>query len=171
MARLTAALEDNPDLVRIAWRWFPRALLVDVNIGHLNLAEALLDMEGGGPLTTQAILEQIELPTDVNLKLTEFSLNLALQEDGRFDEVGPAGKILWFLRRLEPQGVQNTPPYLHWNPIEYDQDQIREMLSVFEGQVSDELEAASTPASGNHTNACPSADLSPLAGRHVAPFR
>lgn len=151
--RLTAVLEGNPDLVRIAWRWFPRALLVDVNIGHLNLAEALLDMEGGGPLTTQAILEQIGLPTDVNLKLTEFSLNLALQEDGRFDEVGPAGKILWFLRRLEPQGVQNTPRYLQWNPIEYDQDQIREMLSVFEGQVSDELETTSMPTPGNNTNA------------------
>lgn len=140
VARLTTALENNPDLVRIAGRWFPRALLVDVNIGHLNLAEALLDMEGGGPLTTQAILEQIELPTDVNLKLTEFSLNLALQEDGRFDEVGPAGKILWFLRRLEPQAVQKTPVYLQWQPAEYNQEQVAEMRSMFEGEVSDELE-------------------------------
>jgi hypothetical protein len=37
---LNEELESNPDLVRIAGRWFPRALLVDVNIGYLNLAEA-----------------------------------------------------------------------------------------------------------------------------------
>jgi hypothetical protein len=109
---LNEELESNPDLVRIAGRWFPRALLVDVNVGYLNLAEALLDMEAGGPLPTQKILEQIELPTDTNLKLTEFSLNLALQEDGRFDEVGPAGEVLWFLRRLEPTGVREVPTYL-----------------------------------------------------------
>jgi hypothetical protein len=93
--KCSAYLEQSPDLVRIAGKWFPRALLVDVNIGHLNLAEAVLDMAGGGPLQTHAILEQIELPTDSNSKLTEFSLNLALQEDGRFDEVGPAGETLW----------------------------------------------------------------------------
>ena len=37
---LEQGLEENQDFVRIAGRWFPRALLVDINIGHLNLAEA-----------------------------------------------------------------------------------------------------------------------------------
>ncbi len=114
-AKLEAILKTNPDLVRIAGRWFPRALLVDVNIGHLNLAEAALDMAGGGPLSTQALLEQIDLPTDVNTKLTEFSLNFALQEDRRFDEIGPSGEVIWFLNRLEPEAVrQNSflPPIL-----------------------------------------------------------
>lgn len=139
-ARLTAVLDNNSDLVRIAGRWFPRALLVDVNIGHLNLAEALLDMEGGGPLSTRAILEQIELPTDVNSKLTEFSLNLALQEDGRFDEIGPAGEILWFLRRLEPEGVKETPIFLRYQPVEYDQSGIEDRLHSFRNQLADEFE-------------------------------
>jgi hypothetical protein len=137
--KLTEELESNPDLVRIAGRWFPRALLVDVNIGYLNLAEALLDMEGGGPLSTRAILEQIELPTDVNLKLTEFSLNLALQEDGRFDEVGPAGEVLWFLKRLEPDGVQNLPVFLKYNAVNYDADLISAISPELEDQVWDEL--------------------------------
>lgn|SRR5271157_1349808 len=140
--RLTDALESNPDLVRIAGRWFPRALLVDVNIGHLNLAEALLDMENGGPKTTRAILEQIELPTDVNAKLTEFSLNLALQEDGRFDEVGPAGEILWFLRRLEPVDVQQTPVYLRFlQALNIEDDSIISIAKEFGSQVVDELES------------------------------
>lgn len=138
--QLTGILEENPDLVRIAGRWFPRALLVDVNIGYLNLAEALLDMEKGGPLPTRAILEQIELPTDVNLKLTEFSLNLALQEDERFDEVGPAGEVLWYLRRLEPVHVQQIPLYLRYTPISYERSEITDLVAPFDQLVLDELE-------------------------------
>jgi hypothetical protein len=107
-------LEVTEDLVRIAGRWFPRALLVDINVGHLNLVEAVLDMSDGGPLPTRSLMEQIELPTDVNSKLTEFSLNLALEEDGRFDEVGPAGETLWFLNRLEPEGVREPPITLRY---------------------------------------------------------
>ncbi len=107
-------LEAVSDLVRIAGRWFPRALLVDINVGHLNLVEAVLDMANGGPLPTRALMEQIELPTDVNSKLTEFSLNLALEEDERFDEVGPAGETLWFLHRQEPEGVRQPPITLRY---------------------------------------------------------
>jgi hypothetical protein len=142
---LNEELESNPDLVRIAGRWFPRALLVDVNIGYLNLAEALLDMEAGGPLATRKILEQIELPTDTNLKLTEFSLNLALQEDGRFDEVGPAGEVLWFLRRLEPVGVQEVPLNLRHHKFEFDRAQLGKMLEELEAAVTDELIPQSPP--------------------------
>jgi hypothetical protein len=136
---LVEELRNNPDLVQIAGKWFPRALLVDVNIGHLNLAEAVLDEANGGPLPTSSILEQIELPTDVNLKLTEFSLNLALQEDDRFDEVGPTGEVLWFLRRLEPDGVQEPPITLRYSPSAFDPEPIKEWLMQFERLVFDEL--------------------------------
>lgn len=139
---LTDELEKNSDLVRIAGRWFPRALLVDVNEGHLNLAEAVLDMEGGGPMSTSSLLEQVDLPTDVNSKLTEFSFNLALQEDGRFDEVGPSGEVLWFLRRLEPEFVQAPPPFLRYNPQHITQNQIKPILQLLESQVDDEMESA-----------------------------
>ncbi len=142
MKCLTEAMESNPELVRIAGRWFPRALLVDVNIGYLNMAEALLDMESGGPLPTSSILQQIELPTDVNLKLTEFSLNLALQEDGRFDEVGPSGQVLWYLRRLEPEGVQNIPPFLKYTATTNTTAQVHEFLKSFPMEAQDELEPA-----------------------------
>jgi hypothetical protein len=127
--------------VRIAGRWFPRALLVDIHAGHLNLAEAILEVEGGGPLTTKALAEQLDLPKDENPKLIEFSLNLALQEDDRFDEVGPAGQILWYLRRLEPEEVQQPPLYLRYTPVNHDHNLIAPLLTQFEGQVTDELEA------------------------------
>lgn len=137
---LTQTFETVPDLVQIAGAWFPRSLLVDVSLGHLNLAEALLEMSSGGPLPTEVILDQIELPTDVNRKLTEFSMNLALQEDERFDEVGPAGKTLWFLRRLEPEGVQNTPLYLRYQPVSVDFSAARTEIEALNRLVFDELE-------------------------------
>lgn len=140
LKQLGNALESKPDLVRIAGRWFPRSLLVDVNIGHLNLAEAVLDMAGGGPLSTKDILDQIELPTDVNLKLTEFSLNLAFQEDNRFDEVGSIGETAWFLKRLEPAGVKEIPIYLQYNREILEIPEGEELINQLESEVCDELE-------------------------------
>ncbi len=138
-ARLVEELKANPEFIYIAGRWFPRALLVDVNEGHLNLAEAVLDVAGGGPLETRALLEQVELPTDVNPKLVEFSLDLALQEDPRFDEVGPAGQVLWFLKRLEPPEVQNTPLFLRYSPIDYDRSVLSEEMLALERELDDEF--------------------------------
>lgn len=140
---LIASLEDdlvtNPDFVRIAGRWFPRALLVDIHIGHLNLAEAVLDMAGGGPLSTTSLLEQIDLSSHVNPKLVDFSLDLALQEDPRFDEVGPAGDVLWFLHRLEPQQVIEPPVFLRYTGIDYDRSLLTPDMLNLEQQLDDEL--------------------------------
>jgi hypothetical protein len=137
--KLEAALKEHTDIVRIAGRWFPRALLIDVNVGHLNLAEAVLDLAGGEPLPTSALLKDISLPEGINPKLAEFSLNLALQEDGRFDEVGPAGQVLWCLYRLEPQEVREVPLHLRYSPIEYDRSLLSDEMIALEQQLDDEL--------------------------------
>ena len=115
-SKLDELLKSSEDLVCIAGNYFPRSLLVDIGAGHLNLAEAVLEMENGGPLSSPELIKQIELPTNVNSRLTEFSFNLAMQEDGRFDEVGPAGVTLWFLRSLEPEEVQKCPKFLKYSP-------------------------------------------------------
>jgi len=138
-AALVESLENHPDFVRIAGRWFPRALLVDINVGHLNLAEAVLDMSGGGPVATSALLEQLGLSSADNRKLTEFSLDLALQEDPRFDEVGPAGEVLWFLNRLEPEGVLKPHFCLRYNDVEYDRSVLSPEMLTLESQIDDEL--------------------------------
>lgn len=139
-------LESNPDFIRIAGRWFPRALLIDINIGHLNLAEAVLDLEGGGPLHTSALLDQIELSADVNPKLIEFSLDLALQEDSRFDEVGPAGDVLWFLQRLEPPEVLSPPMFLRYMEVDHDRSIMTEEMLALEQELDDEL----SPSDGSY---------------------
>jgi hypothetical protein len=139
-ASIAKPLAENENLVQIAGRWFPQALLVDINIGYLNMAEALLEMEAGGPLSTRSILKQIELPTDVNEKLTEFSLNFTLQEDPRFDEVGPAGETLWFLHQLEPDMVREVPIYLKHSQFEYDLENLQHFTDMLEEDVMDELQ-------------------------------
>ncbi len=133
-------LEKNQDLVRIAGCWFPKSLLVDIHIGHLNLVEAVLEEAGGGPLSTKQILDHIELQSNTNLQLTEFSLNYALQEDPRFDEVGPAGEVVWYLKEKEPAEIQKPPIFLQYEPISYDHASINNLLEQFEGDVFDELE-------------------------------
>lgn len=137
--KLKTSLEEDEAIVRIAGRWFPRALLVDINVGHLNLAEAVLDMSGGEPLTTQELLKDVSLPEGENPKLAEFSLNLALQEDERFDEVGPAGEVLWCLHRLEPEEVREIPLYLMYSEMDYDRSVLTEEMLRLEQRLDDEL--------------------------------
>jgi hypothetical protein len=137
--KLEATFRSDDDLVRIAGRWFPRALLIDVNVGHLNLAEAVLDMSGGEPLPTSALLKDVALPEGVNPKLAEFSLNYALQDDKRFDEVGPAGQVLWCLRRLEPDAVREVSLYLRYAEIEHDRSVLDDQMLALEKQLDDEL--------------------------------
>ena len=47
--KIEAAFNADENLVRIAGRWFPRALLIGVKEGDLNVAEASLDVAGGEP--------------------------------------------------------------------------------------------------------------------------
>jgi len=137
--KIEAMFRSDDELVRIAGRWFPRALLIDVNVGHLNLAEAVLDMSGGEPLPTSALLKDVALPEGVNPKLAEFSLNYALQDDKRFDEVGPAGQVLWCLYRLEPDAVRDVSPYLRYDDIEHDRSLLNPQMIALEKQLDDEL--------------------------------
>lgn len=140
--KLVQALRGNPDFVYIAGRWFPRALMIDVDEGQRNVAEALLDMASGGPLPTRQLLGEVELPQGVNPKLAEFSLDLALQEDDRFDEVGPSGEVAWFLRRLEPEAVREIPLFLRYETIEHDRAALTDDMLDVERRLEDEL----TPA-------------------------
>ena len=137
--QIEIGLASIENFVQIAGRWFLRALLVDVNTGHLNLAEAVLDMNQGGPLSTVDLVKDLDLPADVNSNLIEFSLDLALQEDPRFDEVGPAGIVAWYLKTLEPESVQKTPLFLNYMPIEYDPDSLTQEMISLEKSLDDEL--------------------------------
>ncbi len=142
---LRELLHNSPEFVWLAGKWFPRSLLVDINVGQLNIAEAILDMNGGGPLPTESLLPELGLPSEVNRALQIFSLNYALYHDERFDEVGPAGEVLWFLNRLEPAEVINTPQWLKYQPQDYQRHVLTPDLVRAEHSIDDELSQLPAP--------------------------
>lgn len=136
---LEIQLKKNADLIRLAGKWFPRELIIPIEIGHLHLAEAVLDMNHGGPMTTEAILKEIGGLGSAPESLQIFSMNYTLNEDSRFSEVGPAGEVLWHLVRMMPKEVQNTPDLLRYNPIAYDPTLLTDEMRAQEIEINDEL--------------------------------
>lgn len=138
MHALHTALQGHPELRRVGDKWFMSALVLEIDIGTLHLAEAVLDMMGGGPMTASEIIAQIGPVGDTPMPLQEFSLNIAMNKDDRFDEVGPSGEVQWYLRRMEPESVQETPQLLRYSPISYDEDLLTADLFDLETELDDE---------------------------------
>jgi len=142
---LEARLVDEKDAVFMGGRWFVKTLVADVGIGDLNLAEAVLDMSDGGPRTTSEILAELDFAKDLKPALREFSLEVALAADDRFDNVGAAGEVVWFLRRLEPDEVRETPPRLEYQPINFDPNLLPPDLLSLIAEIGDEHSALPMP--------------------------
>lgn len=135
---LRRALEMSAQFVSVSDKWFVRALLMEVEPGQVNIAEAMLDMAGGGPVRTEAFLDEMDLPEEISRPLQLFSLEYALLRDRRFDEVGPAGYALWHLKSMEPKQVLESPKLLRYVPIPYNRQVLDDVMLVLEEQVADE---------------------------------
>lgn len=135
---LSAAMEQQGDLVHLFGLWFLKALVSEIGPGYLNIAEAILDIAGGGPMPTASLLNDLGLPERSRPELLEFSLDYALYNDSRFDEVGPAGKVLWYLHNMEPKDVLFPPKRLVYTPIAYDHDLLNLNLRKLEQNLDDE---------------------------------
>ncbi len=133
------ALRGNDTLKRVAGYWFPADLVLETNIGTLHLAEAVLDIAGGGPLPTEEIIKQIGGIGDASIQLQIFSLNLAMNSDDRFEEVGPLGKVLWYLRSMEPEYIHKVPQILQHTPVDYDDDLLSDEMFDLETELDDEF--------------------------------
>ncbi len=139
---LLTTLETSAQFLSVADQWFLRDLVMDVSAGQLNIAEALLDMADGGPLETQAFLAEMEFPDEISKSLQIFSLEYALLRDKRFDEVGPSGKGMWYLRRMEPKQVLETPVTLRYMPVPYNRGLLDDVMLALERQMDDEWSEA-----------------------------
>ncbi|RLC89842.1 MAG: hypothetical protein DRI37_03040 [Chloroflexi bacterium] len=135
---LYQALDNDLRFVTVAEQWFIKDLLMNVSQMQLNIAEAMLDMIGGGPLPTENFLSELELPAEISRDLQLFSLEYALLQDLRFDEVGPVGQALWYLRRMEPGQVLEIPAHLRYLPRPYNRNLLNEMMRSMEAQLDDE---------------------------------
>ncbi len=144
--KLESALGQQDGLIQLFGLWFLKALVTEVGPGYLNIAEAILDIVGGGPLAPPQILKDLGLTEETRPELLEFSLNYALFKDERFDEVGPAGQVLWYLRRLEPAEVLHPPQRLRYASIPYNRDLLNLNLRKLEQDLDDEWSSSWEPA-------------------------
>ncbi len=148
--KIIPPLRAREEFIYLGGEWLIKPLLAEVNIGHLHLAEAVLEMSNGGPLKIENILVHLDLDPSLNERTLRFSLNYALLNDERFDEVAPKGQVAWFLRRLEPERVQVCAEPLAYKPIPYDRALLAPPLLVLERELADEwsdLEALSVVSS------------------------
>jgi len=144
--KLVGALRHQSDLIEMFGLWFVKGLLTEVGVGYLNIAEAILDINGGGPISTSELLKDLGLPHESREELLEYSLNYALAQDERFDEVGAAGKVMWYLRRLEPADVLYPPRRLAYSAVPYDRSLLNLNLRKLETELDDEWSGGWEPA-------------------------
>lgn len=137
-AKIEESLAGREDFVNIGDQWFVKSLMADINIGHLHLTEAILEVENGGPLSVAEILPQLELDPGIDPRVQEFSLTANMLKDGRFDQVSPNDPPVWFLRRMEPEGVQSVPERLEYKPIPYDRALLTPQQLTLEQELDDE---------------------------------
>lgn len=136
---LRQALLDNPEFTCYDDFWFLPSLLPEVHVGHLNLAEAVIDV-AGHPLSTGEILQQVELAAESKPLARVFALNQALERDGRFDNVGTEREPRWFLYNLEPPAVASKPSRLQPDSLTTGSELVhRESLEIAR-EIGDELD-------------------------------
>jgi hypothetical protein len=134
---LEVFLREHKDFVQFGDQWFLRDLLVEVKVGHLNIAEALIEIKAM-PLSTADLLPDLDFPAEAPEEIQLLSLNCALEADERFDNVGDRGRNIWYLRRLTPEPVVSTPPRLAVEVETYDRQAISEELLLIEREIDDE---------------------------------
>jgi len=138
------ALEERgDDFVRLDGGWFLRDSLAEVHTGHLNIAEALIDLRGE-PTPVAEILAELELPEEIPLNIRHLSVEFALNQDDRFVSVSMNEERRWFLRRLLPRPLADTPPLLVYDPIPYRRDDLNISLLQIEWELDDEWSQASS---------------------------
>ena len=136
--KINNALQNRSEFLQLGGKWFVKALLVDINVGHLHLAEAVLDMFGGGPLPPEDIAVHLDLDISAPRETQLFSLNYALLNDPRFDEVAPRERVAWFLHRMEPPIVRAIPERLQYTPSSYDKALLSPQMQLLEREIADE---------------------------------
>jgi DNA-directed RNA polymerase delta subunit len=144
---LTAKFSEGSDLgfVQLDGHWFLRELMAEVHVGHLNLAEALVELNNR-PVSSPEILKELDLPVEIGADVRRFSLEAALLSDERFINLGTPKEPLWYLRRLIPADVLSKPVRLTYTPIVFDRSAVQPVLHQIEDEIDDEASELATRA-------------------------
>ncbi|MBK8051454.1 MAG: hypothetical protein IPK16_32790 [Anaerolineales bacterium] len=137
---LLYALQEGPRheaFVEVDSNWLLRDMLAEVHVGHLNIAEALIEMQGK-PQSAAQLLTEVDLDANVSLSMRVMSLDYALSQDDRFDRINQGREHVWFLRRLEPVEVQSVPRLLRNRPTPYGRTLLSVEMLQLEWELDDE---------------------------------
>jgi hypothetical protein len=135
--QLEERLKSESDFWSFRGKWLPAGVGVDVHVGLLNIAEAMIDIQGE-PLLSEAIMVELDLPQEVPAPIKEFSLDRALSEDERFGDVGDAQQVRWSLQRWQPPIVLSPSPRLVYTPVDYDRTGLDVTHLQLEREIDDE---------------------------------
>lgn len=135
--RLVEALLANQEFVRFKDEWLLKGMLVPLHAGHLNIAEAAIDI-GDLPMPTATLLKDLDLPADAAAPVLEFSLNHTLDADERFVNVGPKGQVSWYLKHMEPPGLNQVPRYLELPYLTFDAKRLDDGMCQLLTEIDDE---------------------------------
>lgn len=136
--RVQAALDANAEFVEFHGQYFLRDLLAEFHEGLFNIADAAIDINRG-PLDVDALIEQIGLAEGAKITDTlRFTVSYHMANDERFYDVGPRGKVLWYLDRLAPPEAQHPPRRLQPAETTYDPDAFDEDLQALLAEIDDE---------------------------------
>lgn len=151
-AALDAAITDKLGqasalgFVQLDGQWFLRELLPEIHIGYLNLAEAMIELNNR-PVSSDEVLKELALPAEVPHDVQRFAVDVALRGDERFMNLGTTKEPAWYLRRLLPLDVLQTPIWLTYTPIAFNRKGISAILHQVEGEIDDEVsDLAAGPA-------------------------
>jgi hypothetical protein len=134
------ALEEGEhanEFVQVDGHWLLSNQLAEIHIGHRNIAEALIEMQGQ-PMSANEILRELDMDPEIAQAMQMISLNHALGLDERFDKVGRGADHLWFLSRLEPDEAVNVPPLLIPRVPRYNRALLSVELLQLEWELDDE---------------------------------
>jgi hypothetical protein len=154
------SLEENAlsrGFVEVQGKWLLKDMLADVHVGHFNIAEAMIEV-AGQPLSTEQLLAEMDLDTNISKAMRVLSLDHGLASDPRFDVVRSGNRLLWFLSRLEPEVVIETPWLLRYTPQRYNRSLLSVELLQFEWELDDEW--GESTLSSEMPSMAPSASIS-----------
>ncbi len=137
---LLFALEEGEradSFVEVDNYWLLADQLTELHVGHLNIAEALIEMQNK-PLSSEEILGELEMDAEISQRMQMISLDHALGQDERFDRVGRGNEQFWYLRRLEPEEALKVPPLLRPHMPRYNRALLSVELLQLEWELDDE---------------------------------
>lgn len=99
-ARVLEGLRKSDAFAEFGARWLPTLMMVDFNEGHLNIAEAMIDITSEA-MAPDELLTEVPLEQGASPDLARFSLNYVLEQDARFTNLGSESAPRWYLTRMK----------------------------------------------------------------------